>query len=349
MSAVRRTVPVFVLETTLILLIAGPAFANRCGNQNPSRCGVDSSDNPISGCSQAGIADLPLYRHTNACRRGETMVIYDIGHPFPDNGFAGDHVQAGNTSFMTVRAGDHSACAHMIDTVDPKPCPDPKLCPDPASPQPEGAIKVPVTGYVVGCWSPPDGAGCRTLSIHTKSMCLHAQHQLLGPGCTKEDDIDCANVSVEQVAIDVPGAKNRRLCPPTDPATSCRGTRFAGDPGLRFWIGGFCSTQNCANPGTSAPTVDPDKTCKTAWGATMLGYNTPPSKGVNAPGWYDWKTGAFEVDVTSPKPTCGDLGRCLGERTGAVWDLSVVAVPRAGQQVPCVGESSSCDAAACFQ
>jgi hypothetical protein len=329
------------------LATAGPAFANRCGPQNPSRCGLDSSSDPLAGCTDASIAALPLYHRTQACRRGETMVIYDVGRAFPDNGLAGDHVKAGSTSFMTVRAGDKSACAHMIDTVDPKPCPDPRLCPDSASPQPEGAIKVPVTGYVVGCWSPPDGAGCRTLSIHTKSMCLHAQHQLLGPGCTKEDDIDCPNVSVEQVAIDVPGAKNRRLCPPTDAATSCRGARFAGDPGLRFWIGGFCSTNNCDRSG-AVPVVDDKKTCKTAWGATMLGYNTPASKGINAPGWYDWKTGAFEVSVTSPKPTCGDLGRCLGERTGAVWDLSVVAVPRPGQRIPCVGDSP-CDGAACFQ
>ena len=257
---------------------------------------------------------------------------------------AADARVVGLTSFMTLRAGDSSACAHMVDTVDPKPCPDPQLCPG-SSTQPEGAVKVGVTGYVVGCWSPPDHAGCRTLSIYTKSACLHGRHELLGPGCTMEGDIDCANLSTEQIGIDVPGAKNRRLCPPADPATSCRGTHGNQGPGLRFWIGGVCATNNCANSG-AAPDVDPVNTCKVSWGATKLGYNHPANKGINQPGWYDWKTGAFKVDLSSPKPTCGPLGRCFGERTGKTWDLRLVAVPRSGEAVPCIGDS--CDAPGCF-
>jgi hypothetical protein len=336
-----------------IALAAAPALANRCGDQNPPHCGLDSQTEPpdpmlggTGGCTEASLASVPVFKGTGACAPGETMVVYDLTQPFPDNGMAGDAAVVGSTSFVTLRAGANAPCAHMTDTVDPKPCPDPTLCPDPLSPQPEGAKRVAVTGYLVGCWTRPDPKGCRDLRVYTKSVCLHAQHELLGPGCTAAGDVDCANVSTEQIAVNVPGGSNRRLCPSTDPATSCRGTRHAGEPGLRFRIGGFCSTNNCADPGV-APEVDATATCDVAWGATNLGYNRPPGKGINAPGWYDWKTGAFRVDLTSPKPTCGALGACLGERTGESWDLRVVAVPRPGQAVPCVGDA--CDAPGCFQ
>ena len=154
--------------------------------------------------------------------------------------------------------------------------------------------------------------------------------------------------STEQIAVDVPGAAFRNLCAPSDPATSCRGARRNGKPGFQFHfrVGGFCSTNNCAHPG-AAPDIDAAKTCDVSWGATNLGYDRPPGKGINAPGWYDWKTGAFRLTVTSPKPTCGDLGRCLGERTGKSWDVALVAVPRPGQSVPCIG-TAGCDAAGCF-
>jgi hypothetical protein len=332
-------------------LVARPALANRCGDQNPARCGFDNQTEPPDpalgdggGCTEASMADLPLFDRTGACPPGYTKVIYDVGQPFPDNGMSDDTDVVGKTSFMIVRAGDKSPCAHMVDTEDPKVCPDPDLCPDAASPQPEGAIKVPVTGYMVGCWSPRDHDGCRDFALYTKSICIHAQHQLLGPGCGFADDIDCSQVSVEQVAIDVPGAKNRRTCAPSDSTKSCRGTRRNGEPGFRFWIGGFCATNNCADPGV-APTVDAN-TCKVAWGATKLGYDIPPGKNINSPGWYDWKTGAFKIDLSSPKPTCGPLGRCLGERTGEFWDLRLVAVPRADQALPCIGDPT-CDPAGC--
>ena len=339
--------PTLLLAGAATLLLAGPsALANRCGDQNPPRCGFDAPFQPggTGGCTDASLATLPLYKGTGMCQPGYSEVIYDLATPFPDNGMPGDASVAGTTSFLTVRAGTSSACAHMIDDVDPKPCPDPQLCPG-SSTQPQGARKVGVTGYIVGCWSPPDREGCRTLAVYTKSMCLHAQHEFLGPGCGMEDGIDCSQVSVEQIGIDVPGAKNRRLCPPLDPTTSCRGTH-GQQPGLHFWIGGVCATNNCANPGT-APDVDPVDTCKVSWGATRLGYDSPDGKGINAPGWYDWKTGSFKVDLSSPKPTCGPLGRCLGERTGQTWDLRLVAVPRPGQSAPCLG-IASCNAPGCL-
>jgi hypothetical protein len=335
------------------LLVAGPAEASRCGTQNVLHCGLDEQTDPPSlpggtgGCTEASLATAPLFKGTGACKPGETKVIYDLGVAFPDNGHSADGAVVGTTSFVVMRSGSNAPCAHMVDTVDPLPCPDPQVCPGVLT-QPEGAVKVPIAGYMVGCWTKPDRHGCRDLRVYTKAVCLHVQHQTLGAGCTAAGNIDCANVSTEQVAIDVPGGSNRRLCPPTDPATSCRGTRFSsGDPGIRFRIGGFCSTNNCANPGT-APDVDPTATCDSAWGATNLGYNRPPGRGINAPGWYDWKTGAFKVDLTSPKSTCGPLGVCLGEHAGVPWDLRVVAVPRPGQAVPCIGGTSSCGAAPCF-
>src|SRR5262249_36720465 len=162
------------------------------------------------------------------------------------NGMPADHPVVGSTSFTTIRAGASSPCAHMTDTIDPKLCPDPQACPGIAT-QPEGAIKVGITGYVVACWSPADRAsGCRKLQIPTASLCLHAEQEFLGPGCTQgPGGLDCANMSTEQVGIDVPGAKTGRVCPPADPGTSCRAARGAGRPGLQIRIGGVCSTNNC--------------------------------------------------------------------------------------------------------
>jgi len=351
-----RHARVAVLGITFGWVVAGflagtPALAARCGSQNPPRCGPDDQTDPptqpggTGGCTDASMVGLPLYNRTQSCRPGDTMVIYDIGGPFPNNGLPADEAAVGGkTAFMTVRAGDNSPCAHMVDTIDPKVCPDPQLCPDPMSPQPEGAIKVPLHGFIVGCWSPPDGNGCRDLAMYTKSVCLHVDHQLLGPGCQQADGVDCPNVSVEQIAMDVPGSKARRMCPPRDSATSCRALR-GKDEGMKVWFGALCATNNCDNPGT-APEVG-DKTCDVQWGATKPGYNKAPGHGINQPGWYDWKTGSFKLDQSRGKPTCGELGICLGERTGKDWDMSIVATPRSGQAVPCLGDPA-CDAPGCF-
>jgi hypothetical protein len=347
----RKSILLFIVGALTGVLSAVPAGASRCGDQNPPRCGLDSQTEPpdpmlggTGGCTEASLAASPLFDHTGACRPGDTKVIYDLGVPFPDNGLAADQSVAGRTSFVTIRAGANTPCAHMVDTVDPKPCPDPQLCPDPMSPQPEGAIKVAVTGYAIGCWSPPTSRGCRDLRLHTQSVCLHIGDERLGPGCLPANGVDCSNVSTEQIALAVPGGSNHQLCPPSDPTTSCRGERPQGEQKIRFRIGGFCSTNNCANPGT-APEVDPDKTCVTSWGASTFGYNRPVGVGINQPGWYDWKTGSLKVDLSTGRPSCGDIQACIGERTGVRWDLSLVAVPRAGQALPCAGDA--CDAASC--
>ncbi|HJQ84237.1 MAG TPA: hypothetical protein VKA21_09190 [Candidatus Binatia bacterium] len=340
-----------------VLVATRPAHASRCGEQNPPRCGLDSQTDPpdpllggTGGCTDASMVGLPMYRRTGACEPGDTAVIYDIGGPFPDNGVPFDQANvAGKEAFLTIRAGDSSPCAHMVDTIDPKPCPEPGLgCPNASDPQPEGAVKVPLHGYAIGCWTPPDHNGCRTMALYTKSVCLHAEHQLLGPGCVQKDGVDCPNVSVEQIAIDVPGTKARRVCPPPDPTNSCRATRGKvkpGNEGMKIWFGALCATNNCANPGTT-PEVDSAKTCEVQWGATKPGYNIAPYHGINEPGWYDWKTGAFKLDSSRGKPTCGDLGVCLGERTGEDWDLRIVATPRPGQPIPCLG-NPLCDAPDC--
>jgi hypothetical protein len=153
---------------------------------------------------------------------------------------------------------------------------------------------------------------------------------------------------VEQVVVNPSGTVNAHTCGPVDPANSCRATRSKVRPGretFHLWYGAFCATNNCANPGV-APEVD-DGTCQVQWGATKPGFNIPRFKGVNEPGWYDWKTGAFRVALSRGKPTCGDLGKCLGERTGKDWDLVLVAVPRPGEPIPCIGVPG-CDPPGCF-
>src|SRR5262249_33612451 len=147
-----------------VLIVAAALFssvtwASRCGDNHPAQCGPDDQTDPptlpggTGGCTDANIAASPLYRRTNACRPGEPRVIYDIGRAFRDNGKAGDPAVVGLESFVTMRAGENAPCAHMVDNDAPKP--------NAVDPQPEGARKVPLTGYVIGCWSKPDPDGCR--------------------------------------------------------------------------------------------------------------------------------------------------------------------------------------------
>ena len=157
-------------------------------------------------------------------------------------------------------------------------------------------------------------------------------------------------MTTETIGITVPGGASRHMCPPLDTASSCRGVRPNGKAALRFWVGAVCTTNNCANPGVD-PTVDPDHTCRAQWGATRLGYNQPPGKadgipgrGIQEPGWYDWKTGAWRVTLTKGEPTCRDLAECIG--TSRDWDVAMVATPRPGQQVPC--SATDCDDPNCF-
>jgi hypothetical protein len=278
------------------------------------------------------------------------MVIYDLTTPFPNNGLPGDQSVVGATSYAIIRATDASPCAHMVDTVDPLPCPDPLLCPG-SSVQPEGSVKVNVRGYIVGCWGPMKSNGCRAVKFYTGATCLHLDHQLLGTGCTSEPGLDCPNVSTEQIAIAMPGTADHLVCTPVDPTNSCRATRPSGIlEQFKLLYGGFCTTSNCEDPGVAPKAIpEPGPTCVSQWGQTALGYDNPAGRGINSPGWYDWKTGSFKVDITTRMATCGALGDCLGRINGSrrteSWDLSVVAVPRPNQAVPCIGDA--CDAAGC--
>ena len=282
-----------VVLSIVLIFPTRPAFAARCharpgGGGLSVHCGLDSQTDPpdpmlgdTGGCTEASIPNLDLFKRTHACRPGETMVIYDLTTPFPDNGLPGDHAVAGTTSYAIIRATAASPCAHMVDTVDPKPCPDPLLCPDPGSPQPEGAVKVLVRGYIVGCWGPVKRNGCRAVKFYNAATCLHLDHQFLGSGCGMNGDVDCSTVSTEQIALDMPGTADRFVCPPTDPSNSCRATRPAGQlESFQLLYGGFCTTSNCENPGVAPTAVpEPGPTCVSQWGQTALGYNRPPDRG----------------------------------------------------------------------
>jgi hypothetical protein len=321
-----------VMVTALLLGNSRTATAGRCssavGFTGGLHCGLDSDpspSHPTQACTQAAIDNLPL-----TCAAGETRVIYDLDKVFPPDGTS--------TSFATLRAAPGSPCASMTDT-------QPPLSGE------VGAVTVPVAGFFVGCWSPPDANGCRMVKfLNGGSMCLHLGHQFLGSGCSAE----CQNVSTEQIAISNAGAADHSVCPPADPTISCRARRSPNPRGgrsgekFRLWVGGFCSTNGCDNPGTD-PQVGTN-TCVAQWGATYLGYDRPPGKGVNAPGWYDWQSGALKVTYTNGKATCGTLDQCLGQGAGrqAPWDLSLVAVPRPSTPSPCLsGQPNPCNGQQC--
>ena len=58
----------------LALLVTPRAFASRCGEQNPLRCGLDSELNPpqpdAGGCTDTWLQQIPLYRGTGMCQPG---------------------------------------------------------------------------------------------------------------------------------------------------------------------------------------------------------------------------------------------------------------------------------------
>src|SRR4029077_11748811 len=101
------------LAVIVFMLIAAPVSANRCGSQNPPRCGLDTQTDPptqpgyTGGGTEASLASLPLFKGTGHCEPGDTEVIYDLGQSFPDNGIPADHDVAGTNSFVIVRAGDN--------------------------------------------------------------------------------------------------------------------------------------------------------------------------------------------------------------------------------------------------
>src|SRR5205823_6699188 len=136
------------LGAAIFGLVVGPrAFASRCGEQNPPRCGLDSDPNPpdpaAGGCTETWLHQIPLYRGTGMCQPGYTPVIYDLSQPFPDNGLAADAELIGEKSFVTIKADEKSACANMVDTQAPYPCPNKLRCPN-SSVQPPGSITAPI-------------------------------------------------------------------------------------------------------------------------------------------------------------------------------------------------------------
>jgi hypothetical protein len=265
----------------------------------------------ISGGFHCGSCPDPASL-PNPCEPGEEEVIFDLSQPF---GFDGT-----STSSVTIRAANGSPCGTGFEKTEK------------------------VDGYMVGCWGPPDTDGCREL--HTPNngyMCLRIDDEPLGcPG-------ECATVRTGQIAISTAGAADRFICPPKDPVT-CRSTRGDGrEERFRLWIGGLCSTNGCEinDPGTpNDDSAGPD-TCTSEWGATLFGYSRGKAGKASPPGFYHWKSGSFDLEVTDGKSTCGTLGECLGRPGNRhPWTLRIVGTPvqaRVGQdpwgppKVPCLG------------
>jgi hypothetical protein len=246
------------------------------------------------------------------CQPGWLPVIYDLDKPF----FADN-----STSNAIIRSTPNSLCPGLEKTV-------------------------PMSGYIVGCWSPPNSDGCREFKIiNNGTWCLEIGGGPLGADCPA-----CADVSTDQISIVNAGAADHKVCPPhnegMDPGDPqyCRARRSLvakSEAKFRLWAGGFCSTNSCEG---DQPGAD---TCVSQWGATYFGYNRPPSNGL-PPGWFDWKTGSFKVVAGNGKATCGKLGECLGEGRTAPWTLTVVATPRPTQSLPCLRDSTNpCDPAGC--
>src|SRR3989442_843894 len=146
----------FAFTTTLLLTGTTLAYAARCQSQigftGGLHCGLDSDPSPAhptQACTEAAIANLENLPLT--CEQGWRTVIYDLDQPWP--------VAPAQRSRVIIRASKVSPCAGMADK------------------------SVPITGFAVGCWSPPDDRGCRTVKFFNGgSMCMHIQHQLLRDG-----------------------------------------------------------------------------------------------------------------------------------------------------------------------
>ena len=76
-------------------------------------------------------------------------------------------------------------------------------------------------------------------------------------------------------------------------------------------------------------------------GATLFGYSRGKNGKASPPGFYHWKTGSFDLEVTDGKATCGSLGKCLGRPGNRhPWTLRIVGTPRPGSKVPCLGSDA---------
>jgi hypothetical protein len=302
---VRRAVCRLAIVTLAAATVAIPqvARANRCSSGTLSggaHCGCPDPAELVARCNDVSEAGHPPGTWT--------AVVYDLDKTFPPDG---------TTSFVTVRAHPKSPCAAMGGG--------------------SGEKTVPITGgYVVGCWSEPDQNGCRTVHVlNDASMCLEIASTPFGPGCSTPE---CDAVETGQTAISNAGAADRFVCPPIDPATSCRSTRRQDEELFRLWVGGLCATNSCEAGQVGA------NTCTSHWGATQWGYNRGHSKDLG-PGWYDWQSGAFKIGYVGRRNSCGTFADCLGKDR---WDQVLVGTPAAGYSPPCLGnESGVCDAAGC--
>jgi hypothetical protein len=272
------------------------ALVTMAGSASANRCTTAKiSGGAKAMCPSVDDPNLPQ------CPVGSRRVVYRLDKPFPLDG---------TFSSAAIASTPTSRCA--------------------------GAGKlVPLTSdsYVIGCWSPEDSNGCRSvLMLSNGSMCLHLAKSPLG--CGGEG---CADLSVEQVAITNAGAAERMTCRPVDPTTSCRSARINREEGFRFIFGGLCSTMNLDGSG------DTGNACVAPWGA----FGTFKSRG-----HYDWATGAFKVEITRGRTTCGALGECLGDGTHARWRFTIVGVPddRVLDNVaPCLNDPTGvCQALRCF-
>src|SRR5690242_13390294 len=97
----------------------------------------------------------------------------------------------------------------------------------------------------------------------------------------------------------------------------------------RIAAAGRCTTSLVSGGG-------PD-TCTTDWGATLFGYSRGTVGKASPPGFYHWKSGSFDLEVTDGKPSCGTLGQCLGSGYQSPWTIRIVGTPRPGSKVPCLG------------
>lgn len=236
------------------------------------------------------------------CPRGWTPVVYDLGRPFaPD----------GSTSHLTLRAARRSLCAGIEQDE-------------------------PFGGKILGCWSPLR-RGCRTFKVAFGGVCLRFGPVVLGPPCTGA----CAGAEIGNVvAVGNAGSASFRVCPPKDPATSCRATSHRGMELFRFQTGGLCTTYGCNGD------VPGDSACIGGWGATYWGFGKHP-KG-SPRGWYDWRSGGFKVVNVQRRPACGKLRECLGRRT-APWSFLTVGNPAPGYLPPCLSaEPNPCNPDRCF-
>ena len=265
-----------------------------------SRC----ADGQLAGGLHCGCPDIvgEIKQGLITCPQGFLPVVYDLGNPFPPD--------SAISSFLNMEGSVNSKCAGLEK-------------------------KVGVTGQLVVCWGPED-RGCRQMSVPYNSFCIDTENTTLGAGC----DASCANVSTNIVAIMDAGAAHFHVCPPLNPATSCRSTSNGGEELFRFQPGGFCVTDEC--DGASSP---PPDACVGAWGATYLGFG-----GHGTPkGWYDWASGAFKVDYRGRRPVCGALGDCLGG--SGHWTGTFVATPSPASPnpPPCLTKAGdTCNPSACM-